>query len=170
MKTSFIEIFLLLACSASADFISTTRLPHHCSNVELGGLTDMQGFCLVSEQPYGSQNGSYEWEDMTKFETFDKVHFSPDTYVSISRCENELDVFIGIVQRFSDHMPSRNWFRGVGGAILLYFSPRLLTYFLNLEGICEEYGEMALLDPMALTRQRAQYMDFRSKPLSEGEL
>ncbi|KAA8645447.1 uncharacterized protein ATNIH1004_006866 [Aspergillus tanneri] len=112
----------------------------------------MQGFCLVSEQPYGSQNGSYEWEDMTKFETFDKVHFSPDTY------------------RFSDHMPSRNWFRGVGGAILLYFSPRLLTYFLNLEGICEEYGEMALLDPMALTRQRAQYMDFRSKPLSEGEL
>ncbi|KAM0715599.1 hypothetical protein Q7P37_009097 [Cladosporium fusiforme] len=105
--------FFLLADSALADFL-TARSLDHGENVDLGYLEDVNLFySTIGFDP--ASNTSY-WEDASELETFD--------------LEDVFEGLTGIVKDICNNVPSRWWFWGTGGVLLIYYSPKLMENFL----------------------------------------
>ncbi|KAL2816938.1 hypothetical protein BJX63DRAFT_441303 [Aspergillus granulosus] len=140
MRLSFIELSFLFASSVAADFLSARSLDHG-QNVELGELVDVHDFYTILEQSIFSlsQNGSFVWEDVTEYKTFDGldrdsefIGHSTLTESGLVAREDECRDLTGITWNICKRVPSRLWFWGTGGALIILYSPRVITRFLNL--------------------------------------
>ncbi|EAU31863.1 conserved hypothetical protein [Aspergillus terreus NIH2624] len=136
MKVHTINIAFLLASSVTADFLSAKSLDSG-ENVELGELEDINDFYTLFRHPEG-RNGSYEWVDVTEYETLDdeatlgqSVNPSTTTARGLVPREDICTDLTGITKNICDNVPSRYWFWGTGGAILIYYLPRLMETWLN---------------------------------------
>lgn len=132
-------VALLLASSASADFV-TAKSSELGENVDLGHLEDVNA--LYSLIGFDSTSNASHWEDVTEFEGIS----GDDLFQSLNPATNEETGLIkrddycadttGITRMVCENVPSRAWFWGAGGALIIYYAPRALTNWLNV-CICE---------------------------------
>ncbi|KAL4904993.1 hypothetical protein BDW74DRAFT_178559 [Aspergillus multicolor] len=140
MRPSSLEVYFLLVSSVTADFLSARSFDHG-QNIELGDLADVHDFYAILEQSAFrlSQNGSFVWEDITEYETFDDPEGDSE-FMSHSTLpgsglvtrEDQCKDSTGITRTICDNVPSRMWFWVAGSALLIYYLPRTMTRLLNI--------------------------------------
>ncbi|KAE8143461.1 hypothetical protein BDV38DRAFT_277481 [Aspergillus pseudotamarii] len=148
MKLSSVGFYSLLWSSVSADFLAARSFDHG-NNVELGELRDVHDFYSILEQSSSQvgQNGSYEWEDITIFETLDGIEGTSELVdpsslpgTSLVARQNQCTDLTGITKMVCDNMPSRWWFWGAGGPLIIYYLPKAIGHWLNDVAVAIQAG------------------------------
>lgn len=126
---------LLLTNTVTADYL-TAKSHRTGNNINLGHFSDVAAFHSV----IGGQNGT-SWEDITEYETFEDQAqpqsqssnpSDPEATGLIRRADDYCSDLTGVTRMVCDNVPSRNWFWGAGGTLLIVYAPRTLERFLNV--------------------------------------
>lgn len=129
------SIAFLLASSASADFVAAKSVDQG-ENVDLGYLEDVNAF--YSLIGYDPKSNNSHWEDVTEFESlttddgFQSIHPATNEETGLIKRDDYCSDTTGITRMVCENVPSRNWFWGAGGALIIYYAPRVLTNWLNV--------------------------------------